>query len=192
MKQLILFIMLSMFLCLPGFAQVENPDMQNLSKEEKKAMRKAQKEAEKRKRSENLELYEAIAEDKSWVIEAHTVFEKGGRSFPMNPTTNFVSVVEEETTIQLSFNGIAGWNGVGGITLEGNITKYQVQQTKNSINITMNAMGPGLGPVDLFARIGPNGNGRVTISGNWGERITFSGDYVAYENSRVYKGTPTY
>jgi hypothetical protein len=192
MKHIIIILIFGILADLTLYGQTENPDTKTPSKEEKKALRKAQKEEEKRKLTENLEKMKVLAENRSWVIEAHTVFEKGGRSFQMNPTINFVSVLEEEVTIQLSFNGIAGWNGVGGITLEGKIQKYQLQESKNSFNISMTAMGSALGPVDLLATISPSGNGRVTISGNWGDRITFAGDYVAYGESTVYKGTPTY
>ena len=175
-----------------GWAQTENPDSKNLSKEEKKALKLAKKEEDARKREEALVNYQAIAENKMWVLEAHTVFEKGGRSFPMNPSVNFVSVEDDETTIQLSFNGILGWNGVGGITLEGKTTKYEVSESKNAITITMTAIGSGMGPVDLLVTVGSDGSGRATASGNWGERITFAGNFVSFEDSNVYKGTPRY
>lgn len=192
MKKFSLFLVIGFFSCTILFAQTENPDSRNLTKEEKKALKLAKKEEEARKREEALARFLSIAQDKQWVLEAHTVFEKGGRSFPMNPTTNFVSVIGDETTIQLSFNGIVGWNGVGGITLEGKTTKYEVSESKNGITITMTAIGSGMGPADLLVTIGSDGNGRATISGNWGQRITFSGNFVASEDSRVYKGTPTY
>jgi hypothetical protein len=175
-----------------GWAQTENPDSKNLTKEEKKALKLAKKDDEARKREEALVNYQTIAENKMWVLEAHTVFEKGGRSFPMNPSVNFVSVEGDVTTIQLSFNGILGWNGVGGITLEGKTTKYVVSESKNSITITMTALGSGMGPVDLLVTIGSDGSGRATASGNWGERITFAGNFVDFGDSNVYKGTPRY
>lgn len=175
-----------------GWAQAENPDSKNLTKEEKKAMKLAKKEEEARKREETLVRNKAIAENKNWVLEAHTVFEKGGQSFQMNPSINFVSVKGDEATIQLSFDGIIGWNGVGGITLEGKTTKYQVNDSKNSFTITMTALGSGMGPVDFLVTVGADGNGRATLSGNWGQRITFAGNFVSFEDSKIYKGSPTY
>jgi len=192
MKSFSLFLIIGLISCTGLFAQTENPDSRNLTREEKKALKMAKKEEEARKREEALVRYRTIAQDKNWVLEAHTVFEKGGQSFMMNPSINFVSVIGDETTIQLSFNGIIGWNGVGGITLEGNTTKYEVNETKNSITITLTAIGSGMGPADLLVTVGSDGNGRATISGNWGQRITFAGNFMASEDSRVYKGTPTY
>lgn len=192
MKRLSLFLVIGLFSCTILLAQTENPDSKNLTKEEKKALKLAKKEEEARKREEALTQYQSLAQDRHWVLEAHTVFAKGGRSFPMNPSINFVSVIGDEATIQLSFDGIIGWNGVGGITLEGKTTKYEVSESKNAITITLTAIGSGMGPADLLVTISPDGNGRATVSGNWGQRITFSGNFVPSEESRVYKGTPTY
>ena len=104
MKTLYLFIAFFICICFTGYAQTENPDTKNLTKEEKKALRKAKKEEDKRKRAEALINFEKYAELKEWVVEAHLVFDKQGQSYQMNPSINFVSVIQDQTTIQLSFN----------------------------------------------------------------------------------------
>jgi hypothetical protein len=192
MKSTYLFIALFFCINFIGYSQTDNPDTKNLTKEEKKAMRKAKKEEDKRKRKEALKDFEEYAKMKEWVVEAHLVFDKQGQSYQMNPSINFVSVIQDQTTIQLSFNGIMGWNGVGGITLEGKISKYELSSDGKSVNITMTAMGSGLGIVDLFVSVTGDGNGRVSVSGNWGDRITFQGKFVSLEESSVFKGTTTY
>jgi len=192
MKTATLFITLFICISFGGNAQTENPDNQSLSKEEKKAIRKAKKEEDKRKREEALINYEKYAEAREWVVEAHTVFDKQGQSYQMDPSINFVAVTGEETTIQLSFTGLIGWNGVGGITLEGKIGKYEYSNDGKSVNITMSAMGAGLGIVDIFLTVMGDGNGRVSVSGNWGDRFTFQGKFVSLAESSIYKGTTTY
>jgi hypothetical protein len=192
MKKLFIFLLLIVCIFYTGYAQTENPDSKNLTKEEKKAMRKAKKEEDKRKREEALIEFEKYAEMREWVVEAHTVFDKQGQSYQMDPNINFVSVNKDETTIQLSFTGLMGWNGVGGVTLEGKIGKYEYSVDGKSLNITMSAMGSGLGVVDIFMIVSGDGNGRATVSGNWGDRITFQGRFVSLEESTVYKGTTTY
>ncbi len=189
-----LFILLTLIVCIlfRGYAQTENPDSKDLTKEEKKAMRKAKKEEDKRKREEALIEFEKYAEMREWVVEAHTVFDKQGQSYQMDPNINFVGVDKDETTVQLSFTGLMGWNGVGGVTLEGKIGKYEHSNDGKSLNITISAMGSGLGVVDIFMTVTGDGNGRATVSGNWGERITFQGKFVSLEESTVYKGTITY
>ena len=192
MKAVLLLAIFSFCVLTSTYAQTENPDTKNLSKEEKKALKKAKKEEEKRKREEALISYEKYAEAREWVLEANTVYGKRGESFQMNPTINFVGVDSENTTIQLSFDGLIGWNGIGGITLDGKIGKYQYSNDGKSVNIIMSAMGSGLGNVDIILTVSGDGNGRATVSGNWGERITFQGKFVSLAESKVYKGTPRY
>jgi hypothetical protein len=189
-----LFILGCLFLCfaIVSFGQTENPDTKNLSKEERKALRKAKKEEEKRKREVALQEFEKYADNKQWVVEAHTVFNKEGLSFQMDPNINFVGVDKDDVTVQLSFNGIMGWNGVGGVTLDGKIGKYEYQSDKKSVTIEMSAMGSSIGMVDIFITITGDGNGRANVSGNWGERITFQGKFVSLTESTVYKGSTTY
>ncbi len=191
-KRIFVFLIIGLLSYGAAWSQTENPDNKKLTKEEKKALREAKKAEEARKKAIVFELNKEIATNKSWVVEAHSVFPKEGGSFPMDPTINFVSVKDEEVTIQLSFLGIAGWNGVGGITLVGKVSRYGVKETKNVLTIQMTAIGSAMGPVDLNATVDPSSNGRVTVSGNWGDRITFAGKFVSFENSRIFKGSPTY
>ena len=192
MKNVLLLLVFSICFVFSGYTQTENPDTKDLSKEEKKALRKAKKEEDKRKREEALIEYEKIAEMREWVVEAYTVYNKQGQSYQMDPTINFVGVFKEETTVQLSFNGIMGWNGVGGITLDGKIGKYEYTCDGKSVSIAMSAMGSGLGNVEIYLTVSGDGNGRASVSGNWGDRITFQGKFVSLEESRVYKGSTTY
>jgi hypothetical protein len=168
------------------FAQEDASGSDNLSKRE---LRKMEKQKE---RETNLALYKEVAEEKAWVIEAHTIFNKYGRSFQMDPTINFVSVTGEETIIQLGVHGFIGYNGLGGITLDGMITNYEVNRDGDSILIGYTAMGALMGPIDMIARISSEGYGRITLSGNWGRRMTFAGYFVPYDTSRTYTGTPVY
>jgi len=192
MKTILVLSFISLCCIFSGYTQTQNPDTKNLTKEERKTMRKAKKEEDKRKRQEALIVFEQYAENREWVVEAHTVFNRQGESLQMDPTINFVGVNKEETTVQLSFNGLMGWNGVGGVTLDGKIGKYEHSNDGKSVNITMSAMGSGLGVVDIFLTISGDGNARATVSGNWGDRITFQGRFVSLQESKVFKGTPTY
>jgi len=173
-------------------AQTENPDTKELTKEEKKALKKAKKEEQKLLREEALTNFEKYANDREWVIEAYLVFDKAGQSYPMDPNINFVGVDKEQATFQLSFNGIMGWNGVGGITLDGKISTYSVSKSKSVLSIKMTVMGARMGPADILMTVSGDGNSNATVSGNWGDRITFKGKFVPLAESTVYKGTTTY
>lgn len=192
MRQFSIVILFMASFAMAGFAQTENPDTKNLSKEERKNLRKAKKEEEKRKREEALILYEKYAKDREWVVEAYTVFDKQGQSYQMDPTINFVGVAKDKATVQLSFNGLIGWNGVGGVTLDGQVGKYESSGDGKSVNINMSASGSSIGIVDIHLTVTGDGNARATVSGNWGNRITFQGNFVSLSESRVFKGTTTY
>ena len=128
---------------------------------------------------------------KTWVIETHTIYDREGMSYPVNPSINFVGVVEEMMVVQLSFLDIPGWNGVGGITMEGKVSDYAVKG-KEGKPITINARGAGavLGTVDLQISINSSGQASCTIrTATDGTRITFAGQYVNAAESTVYQGS---
>jgi hypothetical protein len=168
-------------------AQAEQSGVEELSKQE---LRKQKKEQKLKEQKENLTFYDKIAAERSWVIEAHTIYNKYGDSFQMDPTINFVSLNGDESIVQLGFNGYIGYNGVGGVTFEGKVQNYEVNREENSILIRFTSMGAVMGPVDIVARISSDGYGRITVSGNWGRRLTFAGYFVPYDTSRTYTGTP--
>ena len=154
---------------------------------------KSKKELRKEREAEQLQALTNFANNQQWVIEAHTVYNKRGQSYPMNPTTNFVGVDGDETTVQLSFNTVVGWNGLGGITLTGKITKYEVKgKPGKPFSIRMRAIGGSLGNVDLVINVSPSGYASASIRGNFGDRITFAGQMVSLQESRVYKGQETF
>jgi hypothetical protein len=172
-----------------GSVMVIAQEGQDLSKKE---IRELKKEQRKEEMTNNLAMYEQVAEEKEWVLEAHTLFNKFGDSFQMDPTINFVSISDDRAVIQIGRNGYIGYNGLGGITFDGNITNYEVSKEDKSLMIKFIAMGSAMGPVDVIARISPDGYGRLTVSGNWGQRLTFAGYFMPYENSRTYTGMPLY
>ena len=82
-----------------------------------------------------------------------------------------------------------GSNGVGGITLEGKISRYDLSTNKDkSLFLRCSAMTTLVGNSDLFVDIYPNGRTSVKITDNWGNRYSFDGYIVPYQKSRVFKG----
>jgi len=187
MRNLFSFTMIFLFGTGLLFAQAEQSGGDELSRKELREQRKEQKLQEHK---ENLDFMEKIAEERSWVIEAHTIYNKYGNSFQMDPTINFVSLFEDESIIQIGLNGYIGYNGVGGVTFDGKVRSYDVTREENSILIRFTALGAVMGPVDLVAHIYSDGYGRITVSGSWGRRLTFAGYFVPYDISRTYTGTP--
>ena len=192
MKKLVFLVFIFLITSNFSFSQVDNPESKPLTKEEKKALKNAKKEEKTRQKELALSTYTQLLHNKEWVVEAHTVYNKAGGSIQMDPTINFVGVKDDLVVVQLSFSNLIGWNGVGGITVEGKPGKYEVKSEKNAVSLRMSAMGSAMGPVDIFLTVSGDGTGRATVSGNFGERITFAGYFVSLNDSRVFKGTTTY
>ena len=136
-----------------------------------------------------IKMYTEIFEQKSFVIEANTVYSKKGRSFQMNSSINFVKLNKGVGVVQLGFDGIIGWNGVGGITLDGNVTNYKVDKGDGTKmpSVSFNMNGPSGGGTVRIS-VNSSGNSRATIDGNFGDRITFSGPLVPLSESSTYQG----
>ncbi|MCF6360589.1 MAG: DUF4251 domain-containing protein [Cyclobacteriaceae bacterium] len=130
----------------------------------------------------------------AFVLEANTLYTRQGDSFVLNPTINFVGFDGKNSTIQLSFNQLVGWNGVGGVTLDGTIAKMEIVDNKKGLGFTINVtvrQNSG-GSVTMIFRVSPNGNARVDMSGSYGERLTYQGNIVSLDETRVYKGSSIY
>ncbi len=149
---------------------------------EKKAQEKIQQDARRI-------VQEQWVKDTTFVLEAQRVSNKLGEVFQLNSTTNFVYVDNGKATIQLGFDHLVGWNGVGGITITGRITKYEFDNEKKNkpIFIRMSIQG-SVGMQDITFWISSTGNGEAQVVDMRGNRIQFSGDIVSVKESSVFKG----
>ena len=140
MKQL-LFLLLVAALTLPVFESTaqtlgnQTPvRVQELTKKQirqvKKDLRKKAREAADQKAFESA--IEAL-KDRNWVLMANTLYGPRGAAIPVSDNTNFIQFKGNTVYVQLAFNGIAGPNGLGGITVQG--TPSQINTDKHG-NIT--------------------------------------------------------
>lgn len=142
MKQL-LFLLLVAALTLPVFestAQTQGNQtpvrVQELTKKQirqvKKDLRKKAKEAADQKAFESA--IEAL-KDRNWVLMANTLYGPRGAAIPVSDNTNFIQFKGNTVYVQLAFNGIAGPNGLGGITVQGTPSQITSNTDKHG-NIT--------------------------------------------------------
>lgn len=182
MKTFITMIMLSLSLW-AGSVQAQTSD--KMTAAERKAMQ------EKLDSLMFVEAENAIF-DKDFTLEADKVeFKYGGTAF-VNSNTNFVSVKGDKSVVQVAFNiPASGPNGIGGITLDGNVSNYKVNKDKKgNISISMNVMGTGISAMININLYAGSNNASVTITPNFNSnRITLSGVLVPSFRSRVYKGS---
>ena len=148
----------------------------------------------KQKEAANRDAYRVVqekwADDKTFVLEAQQVFNKIGDLFPLSPSTNFVYLDGEKAIIQLSFNGLVGWNGVGGITIKGKIIKYKVDYSNKNkpIYILMTIQG-NEGFHDITMWISTSGQGEAQVVDSRGNRLRFTGGIVSLEDTSVFIGS---
>lgn len=134
---------------------------------------------------------EKAISDKDFTLEADKVEFKYGQTAFVNPNTNFVSVTGDKSVVQVAFNvPVSGPNGIGGITLDGNISNYEVKKDKKgNINVSMNVMGTGISALVNISLYSGSNKASVTITPNFNSnRLTLTGVIVPSSSSRVFKG----
>ncbi len=161
------------------------------TKEEKKAAKKAKKEAKIEQDKANTAMLISIVENKKFVLEANTLYDRTGQTYILSSNLNFVGFDGTNSTIQLAFDQLIGWNGVGGVTIDGRITKMEIKPNKDGIgfNVIASVQNKGGGLVTMLFKVNSGGTARVDMSGSFGERLSFQGILVALDKTRVYKGT---
>ena len=164
------------------------------SSADRKAAKKAKKEQEQKLALENTDRLYNLIESKQFVLEANTLFDRSGMSFQLNSNTNFVGFDGKNSTIQLAFDQLVGWNGVGGITMDGTIESVEVKKGKKDVGITatINVRPKSGGMVRMVFRSSSEGNARVDLSGAYGDKFSFQGRVVSLAETTVYKGTPLF
>lgn len=147
--------------------------------QEEKLAREAQRKAMQQK-IDSMQCCEALAavSDTAFTLEADNVVFKYGERAYVTPSTNFVSVADGRAVIQTSFNiPVAGPNGMGGITVDGSVSKYEVSRDKQGnttvsffvmgtvancqVNILLYA-GSNKASIDLFPTFSSD---RLTLEG---------------------------
>lgn len=210
MKQKFLIILTTLLIILNGtetFAATTSNDkgtVEMTRAEKRKAkkaakaaekLRKEQEKQEKKRRQERLdslqfEMALAAIDDMHFVVVANRVSFRRGYTVNVNESTNFVLVQDNTATVQLAFErGFSGPNGLGGITVEGKITKVEKRfDKKGNLIYRMMVTGTAIS-ADISFTLPKNGTScNVTVNSNfYPVRITFSGDLKPY-NSHVFQG----
>jgi len=188
MKKIAASVILVLF-TITAMAQDKVP----LTRLEKKAMR-----VEKKKQTEVI-LTQTTAEalhSGCFVLKADQVRGRAGYVVYVNPTINFVAVEGKDAYVQLASTSGIGFNGLGGITLRGTITSFDLDQGNKhgGYNIVMNTIGPG-GTLTIFMNINKTGEmASATVQNNWGSRVDMNGVLVPWTGTgtKIFKGQESF
>ena len=128
-----------------------------------------------------------LVQDQSFVLQADALYDRYRNRY--NATANnFIMFDGDRMVLQTAFPAYIGYNGLGGITIDGRVTDYDMNENKNSITVTAQVTNSVAGHGTLTMNIGSSGYADATFSDNWGNRISFSGYIESLENSRFFEG----
>ena len=187
MKRSILIIILISF-TLSLHAQEKTTE---LTRKEKKGLRKQEQKQIDKAMSKAL----AISLDKKqWVLEANQLSNRKGYSKFVDNTLNFIALDGDKAFIQLGSNSRLGPNGVGGVSVEAQVSKYKlIKNDKNGTYFLQIHLTSNQGSFDIMLNSNPNGKiASATIKGNTSRSVKYKGQLIPLNDSRVFKGTPIF
>ena len=134
----------------------------------------------------------AALQNQDFVLEAESVTFKDGSMVFVNSTTNFISVKGNRAVVQISpSNYASGPNGVGGVTVQGTISGYQIKtDKKDRVYLSMNVNGIGISAqIELFISPGSS-YAQATVYPNFNSNtVWIQGTVVPYDSSNVFEGS---
>jgi hypothetical protein len=141
----------------------------------------------------NFQAIDTLLKRKTFVVEADFLQDQYGNRVPVTSVLNFILVDSSRVVLQTGSNYRRGYNGVGGVTAEGDIQNLKIEKNlKNlSYNVSLSVM-TNVGIYDIFIRVFANTNASATISGLTGGKLTWDGKFRNLFNSDIYKGFQTY
>lgn len=188
------FIFVIVLVFLSSNLRAQEDDL--ISPKEQKKLAKEEQKAQKAREQEQIKsVIKYILEQKRFVLEADYLADGKGNRIPVSSNLNFIAVDSTEGVIQIGTLSGAGWNGVGGITTEGKITKYDLKVSQGKKSTSYNLMlviMTSLGIFDVSFYISESGSADATVRSTTRGQLRYSGNIVPVNQSRVYKGTSIY
>ncbi len=155
---------------------------QKLTREQKKELKAQQEEAQR-------QLVTQLITDRRFVLEAYQLRNKQGNSVNVNSNINFILIDSVEAVFQFGSAQMVGVNGVGGLTIEGTVSKWETTFREKSgsyfIRLTLSSRS---GFFDITLNVMASGSADATVSTMGGGQLNYSGNIIPLEMSSVYKG----
>jgi hypothetical protein len=160
--------------------------------QETKLTRQDKKEARRAELYANFQSLDTLLGNKTFIIEANYLQNAYGGPIPVSSMLNFIKVDQPRVVLQTGNNGRQGYNGVGGVTAEGNLQNWKITKDLKHLNYRISfSVMTDIGTYDIFILIGADNTANATITGMTRGRLTYQGNVVAIYNSAVYKGQRT-
>lgn len=180
--KILLLAMVFFFSVDVSMAQTDRKEQRKMERAEKKRLKQEEKQRIK-------ELIFESVEEQAFVLEANTLSGRYVTLPAVSPLTNFVKINGNRVVVQTANNWGFGYNGLGGITINGIIREYEViANNEKSVTVLIRFADPVLGSSTLNLNVQANGMARAMVVDNWGRRATFQGQLVPLENARIFQG----
>ncbi len=176
-------ILMGIIIALQAYSQeeqsVDRRTARKLAREQRKVLEEINAKATSR-------LVDSLIRQRNFVIKADYLGDQTGNRIVVDQKVNFIFVDSSDIVIQYgSINSInLGYNGLGGETTEGSITKFEVIKTGRNndayfIEITTITT---LGVFDIFIDVLSNGSATATIGGTGRGKLIYYGEIVPVES----------
>lgn len=183
------FVFVLVIIVIAAGAAAQDPGRLS-KKEQRKLIREENARIEKEEMARFALLVDNMVKSATFVLEADMLFDRYGQSTPVQSNINFLMVDSVYGVIQVGSPYYLGRNGVGGVTLEGPVTRYE--QSKNEKRSTYSVqydLRSSFGSYNVSISIAPSGRAEARVSGNFSGSLRYSGRLVHPSASRVYKGS---
>ncbi len=133
-------------------------------------------------------------ENGNFVLEANNVIFRNGLTRFVSSGTNYVEMKDGKGIVQTAFNNFSyNWspNGLGGVTVEGNVRDITIRQDKQgNVYYNYGINGIAISATVMITLTGGTNQASVTINPNFsGNNLTMNGYLVPYDESSVFQGT---
>jgi hypothetical protein len=154
-----------------------------VSSQDVKPDKQSRKEARKAQLTANFYVLDSLLRSGRFVLEADFLQNKCGNRVSVPPMLNFIRVEGPRGVLQTGSDTRQGYNGVGGVTAEGSIVNYKIDNDKKhlSTTVTFNLVST-LGNFDIFLTVSADNNATATISGSTSGRLSWDGHLVTLNN----------
>jgi len=179
----ILFFMFCLCAVYSASAQIDEDVVRQ--KEQKIQEKKVKEDA---KLKEEAKIKEMLTKRK-FVLEADYLSGRTGLRRSVTSSLNFIKLDSANCIVQVGSNSGLGANGVGGVTAEGRVSKYELSTDKKNNHTIKISMSSSLGFFDIVIYVSSSGNADADLRGNYSGSLTFSGKIISLKETRVYKGS---
>lgn len=170
---------------------VEAQEVKNDNEQERKEIKVDKKNERKEMLAQNLDSLTKLINQKAFALEASMIRDRY-QTYNVLQDNNFIKVDGDEVIIQTANASRIGRNGMGGVTVRGQMISYNVTEAKNNTSVIMTVSTFALGTVNINLSVNSVGNATAFINGNFGLRATFIGDIVTINDVRQFEGMPQF